>query len=224
MSASPPSGFLIFSVLAAALIVAGAVAAATPVFVTAEGRGVALLDGGTVVVRAPRDATVTAVSARAGQLVERGALLVAFDGSAVMAPATGQVDFVDVRPGDVVARGAALAEIVPSDEPLVGYVALPVRHRGKVRPGLLIRLRPEGDDADDGAETAEIDDVSEQPLSDARAAQIFGAAGVPREPSFLARFRFGPGSKLRYGHSFVGEIALGRRSALSIVVPWLGGS
>ncbi len=217
--ASPPSGLAMFAVIAGSLGATIAVAATTPVTVALEGRGIVALEHGPLIVRAPRDATVTAVLVRAGATVERERYLLALDDQLLAAPTTGHVEFVDVREGDVVARGAQLVEIVPDREPLVGYLAIPIAERSHIADGQRVQLRVDGQVVGSG----EVVDVAAQPLSDERASELFGAGGGPRERSLLVRVAISSTAALDNGTSFVGEIELGHRSALSILVPALEG-
>lgn len=217
--AAPPSGLALFSVIVASLLCATAVAATTRAHVTIDGRGVVALEHGAVVVRATRDATVTSVLVRPGARLERDLQLLSLDGERVAAPTTGHVEFVDVREGDIVTRGTPLVEMVPDREPLIGYVLVPTAERSRVTEGQRVLLRVRGEIVATGTVAA----VAARPISESREAAIFGAVSHPRESSLLVRVALPNNRALASGTAFVGEIQLGSRSALSVLVPSLGG-
>lgn len=219
LRAAPPSGLALFVVIVGALGCAAAVAATTRVRSSIEGRGVVALERGPIVVRAANGGTITAVNVSAGQTLEVAGVLLAIDGAPIATTSTGHVEFVDVRVGDVVDRGAPLVEIVPDREPLVGHLLVPAARRQRLFDGQEVRIHV-------GAEivgTATIADVSAQPISVARQAELFGTSAslAPSGPQLLVRVTLPTAAALTNGAPFLGEIPLESRSALSVLVPAL---
>jgi len=192
-------------------VVALAAAAVVRVDVTVQGRGVARPEAGSVVVRSAQAGTVTEVRVRPGDVIDEGTV-VAKVGERPVMTAPGTVDYVDVRAGDVVVPGAPLIEVVPSSEPLVGFMAVPATERDRLGPGALVRLRVDGHGS--GTLEATVVRIGAQLLTDARARELFGAE-APRGPSFLAVLKLP--KELRNGALFTAAVTVERPSVLELV-------
>lgn len=227
VSVGLPTGALPFALIAAALAALSTAAALLPVRVTADGRGVVRAAAGSLVIRAPRAGTVGTVAVRPGLHVARGDALAIVGGETVRSPEAGIVDFVDVREGEFVVGGASLAEVVPTADPLVAFMAVPSELRARLVEGAPARLDlDELPAAEVGVGTATVERVGAQLLSQERARAVLGA-DAPGEPSFLVTLRLdrppersaGP---FQNGMRFRGSILVEERSALSLLVSSLG--
>ncbi len=227
VSVGLPTGALPFALIAAALVVLSAAVALVPIRVTADGRGVVRAPAGSLVIRAPRPGTVASVRVRPGQHVARGDALAIVGGESVRSPEAGIVDFVDVQEGEFVSSGATLAEVVPTADALVAFMAVPSELRARVAEGAHVRLDlDELPAAEVGVGTATVERVGAQLLSPERARAVLGA-DAPDEPSFLVTLRLDrpperSAGTFQNGMRFRGSILVEERSALSVLVPSLG--
>jgi hypothetical protein len=213
-----------FALIASVLAAAAAVAAVTPVKVTADGRGVIRPDGGNLVVRAPQAGRVGEVRVGVGRRIEVGDTLVEVAGKRVPSEIAGAVERVDTRLGDVVAEGAPLLTIAPAG-PFVGLMALPASARAKLHEGMIVSLDLDELPAkEDGAAIATILHVGSELVSKAEAEALFGRSDAVREPSFLATLRLdraprAAGGGFQNGMLFTGTITLEERRAISLLLP-----
>lgn len=223
LRAAPPSGLVLFLLIVGTLACGTAVAATTRVSSSVEGRGVVALEHGALVVRAASDGTITAVNVSPGATLDAPRELVAIDGDSVATAATGHVEFVDVRVGDVVTRGTPLVEIVPDREPLVGYLLVPASERSRLSVGQTVRLHAGSASARrELLGSATITDISARPISSSRETELFGTSDTPSGGlELLVRLALPRAPALTNGATFVGEIPLESRSALSVLVPAL---
>lgn len=136
---APPALRGLFAFLATALAAALVLSAVVRVKVTARGRGIVRPASGVFVVRAPASGYVRVTPVTPGQRVAAGEIVVRMD-APVVAPVAGVVDAIPVHADEFVTAGTAVAKIVPDSDRLLGYLAIPSRHRAHLRPGQAVRI------------------------------------------------------------------------------------
>ena len=127
---------------------------------------------------------------------------------------------VALEHGALVLRAASDGTVtaVNVTQPLVGYLLVSAAERRRLSVGQTVRLRV----GSELAGTATIADLAAPPLAARRQAELFGAAlASPHDLEILVRVTLPQARALTNGATFVGEIPLGTRSALSVLVPAL---
>lgn len=187
---APPSLVRLFGVLAVAFVIGVGASLVARVKITARGRGLVRPRTGVLLVQAPHEGYVRVVLVRVGDVVAPGTVLARLD-EPVVAPVGGLVDAIAVQPNEHVAAGSPIVKIVPLQEPLVGFLAIPARYRTHLATGQPVRLAiDEYPSSEMGFGAGRIARISEDVITPELALRYLGAV-QPSEPSFLVEVELG---------------------------------
>jgi len=224
VEASTPSGWrgLLALTGAAAAIVAVAAFAEVPTVVSGAGRIVA--EPGVLEIRSPAFGRLASL-ARAGDEVEAGQQVAVVADErrgprSIQAPAAGVVDRTDRTPGEIVRRGERLARVVPGGA-RTAWMAVALEDRARLEPGDEVVVHVAG--AGEAPVRARVRRVGASALDGRELRALVGEVDVDG-PAAVVQLELprGAGGRLAHGMPFTAEHEVGRRSVLSLVLPWLG--
>lgn len=219
-----PSGLAMAMVLAGAVVSLVVVSAIAHVEIRVAGEGRVTPRGGPVEILAPVAGHLVDVVEAGVSLGEheRVAAVETFDGTerVELTPAAGVVDIVRVRRGSPVERGEVLARMA-TDHALMGYMLVGPSERGQLAVGATVQLHLHELAAGDYAR-ASIRRISSEPVDTDQVRRVLGREAVHDEPKYLVELDLSDSPRpFRSGMTFTGEVSVGRRSVLSVLIPAL---
>jgi multidrug efflux pump subunit AcrA (membrane-fusion protein) len=133
-------------------------------------------------------------------------------------PAQGRVVHLHVRVGEYVAEGAPVATVIPSNKPLVGYVAMREKDRPRLQPGAKMRLKFDAYPSQEmGFGTGTIRTVGQDLLTESWDKVFSSITGAPMLPSVLVEVSLDEmpsqaKGRFENGMVFTGEVVVGQQA------------
>lgn len=167
------------------------------------------------VLRAPSAGVVKSLRVREGDVVGGGTWVLKIGSRRITPPNPGVVDFVAVRADDHVEIGDPLLKIVPEDARPVATLLVPAADRPRVAPDQPVRVRV-GGEVREGVVTRVARDLASPALEGERLRLPITA------PSYAVEVALADVEGLAAGTYLEGQVIVGRRSLLSLLVPGAG--